>query len=650
MNSNRILLFFCAGVFLSSVGLQSLIAQVYTPPVQKPGGGGGGGGAPPSNNTTVVHQNQPRNNQVVGNDVPFFDPTTNTFSFDGKTFNVQDNQVFRARFEKYLNAAESSSESDKAYREAIRGILDTLSPHNRKDRNRLAAAVARLQHAAVFPQDGRICESLANAVYRVYLAKYTAAQLAQLNHELDMQRRHLDWNFDQWKDGRVMDQQKGKGKSGKGQAAMDPTNAGHIQRYVQRIAETEAMRVANKAKIELSELEAKLEFQALIVQLFLQRRFEHVIIGARLYTEFFKDGAGRLQFEKGSDVEQTFSKTIGFNPTITTLDSFANEAIRDVDQSVESFTFLLERNEIDGASRQLQQAFVMGEYLPSVQSVLRDNKRKILSYTQNAFQLVNAIEVKDYTLAGKLIDEMKTQASDFDYSKPSAAVESAKLTSNMKLRSAKNAALRGDDESYERIITEAAMIWPTNPALKEQFNVIADSGDIQQQAKLEFDRLLSTQSYRQIFSNKARFLAATVDDPERQDALNQVVNNIQEIEVVLKQAGSLKKAGNSYAAWELVENTFKKFPDDVPLSAERSNLATEVADFVKALKKAENLEKRGQAGSSLAWFLAARRIYQQSENAAEGIKRLVDSILPEDGGGPPPSASEGSSSEETSGF
>ena len=39
------------------------------------------------------------------------------------------------------------------------------------------------------------------------------------------------------------------------------------------------------------------------------------------------------------------------------------------------------------------------------------------------------------------------------------------------------------------------------------------AGSFQQQAKIEFDRLLGTQSYRQIFTDRARFIAATVDDP-----------------------------------------------------------------------------------------------------------------------------------------
>lgn len=611
-------------------------AQVYTPPSGGGSGAPAGGGAQPGNTTTIVNQggNQPQGNQqMAGNDVPYFDPTTDVFSFDGKNFNVNDNRVFRARFEKYLNAEEASSEADIAYRASLREILDTLSPHNR-DVTKFPKAVALLQYTAQFPQDARLCESLANAVYRVYLAQRSQSELQTLNTQLDDQRRQLDWNFDTWtKPSNIRKERKlSDDPQAADPPAVNPANAGHIQRYVQRIAEVEAERVANKAKGQLSEIEAKLEFQALVVQFFLQRRFEHVVMATRFYTEFFKDGAGKLEFEEGSEVEQSFSKTIGFNPTITTLDAFANEAIRDVGQSVESFGFLLDQGEIDGAMRQLQQAFVTGEHLPPVQSVPRERKRLVLTYAQNSFQLVNAIEVKDYALAEKLVTDMKTQAGDFDYSKPTAAIETAKLSSNMRIRTAKNAALQGDNEAYESNILAAAQIWPTNPMLQEQFNLIADSADVQQQAKLEFDRLLSTQSYRQIFTDKARYMAATAEDPERLKALEQIVGNIQEIETVMKQADTLAKAGNDYAAWEIVEKTFQRFPDDVALSAKRSDFATDVATFVKALKNAENQENRKQFGSGLAWFLSARQIYPQSEFAEEGIKRLIDSILPEEGG------------------
>jgi hypothetical protein len=598
-------------------------AQVFTPPAPTGAGSSTGG-----NNTTIVNQEPAQGQrQVVGNDLPYLDPATNVFQFDGKSFHVQDNQVFRSRFEKYLNAKESSE--DLAYRKAMRDILDALAPHGERS---LPRAVALLQLASSYPQDALLCESIANAVYRIWLSRKSSYDLTQINQQLNKERERLDWNYERQMDVSSLEaggQEATKDAKAQKEAQAQLGKAGRVARYVQRIAEIEADRVANRAKMELSEIESKIEFQALIVQLFLQRRFEHVIMSSRLYTEFFQDGSGRLEYKEGSDVEKMFSKSIGFNPTITTLDTFSNEAIRDIAQQIEAYELLMKQGELDGATRQLQQAFITGEYLPSVQSVPLEEKRRILEYARNGFQLVNAMEVKDFALAEKLVAKMREQASDFDHSKPTAAIEGAKLASMMRIRTAKNAALSGDNAAYEENIKEAARIWPSNPMLQEQFNLLADSADIQQQAKIEFDRLLSTQSYRQIYNDKAKFIAATVEDEERQSALNQIVGNILEIETAMNQADSLGKSGNNYAAWELIEKAFKKFPDDVPLSAKRSDLSTEVAEFVRALKTAENLEKRNQTGSSLAWFLQSREMYPQSQFASEGIERLVDRILPD---------------------
>ncbi len=622
-----------------AIALTSLLltgqAQVFTPPGNTGGGGSGGGGGG-SNQTTIVNQGgqQQSNDSMIGNEVPFVSPAENTYQFNGQTFQINDNQIFRARFEKYLNTAEQTDEVTLAYRKAMREVLNALAPQN-QSRNKMAEALARIQHVGSFEQDAGLSESVSNAVYRMFLARKNVHELKSLNEKLDRERQQLDWGFSGAIDRqRRIDAEHARRnrnvKGGVNSALPEGTeNAGETARYVQRIAEKEAQRVANMAVIEVSEAQAKVEFQALIVQLFLQRRFEHVIMASRVYTEFFGDGSGKLEFDEGSEVEKTFSQSIGFSPTVTTLDAFSNEAIRDVKQQVESFLFLVEKGEIDGASLQLQQAFVTGEFLPAVQNVPREEKRKIVKYAQNAFKLTSAINVKDYTLAGELIAEMREQASDFDYSKPTAAVETAKLTSNMKLRTAKNAAIRGDNEAFEKNLAEATGIWPTNPAIKAEFDMLADSGDEQAEAVRRFDMLLGAQQYRQIFNSKFEFAAALAKDEERQKSLEQILTNVQEIDVVLKQADTLKNAGNGYAAWELVKETFQQYPDDVPLSAKLSTLTPDVADFASALTKAAELKEKGQKGSSLAWYLAARRIYPQSENAADGIKELVDAILPE---------------------
>jgi len=60
----------------------------------------------------------------------------------------------------------------------------------------------------------------------------------------------------------------------------------------------------------------------------------------------------------------------------------------------------------------------------------------------------------------------------------------------------------------------------------------------------------------------------------------------------------------------------------------RANLTTEASDFVRCIRTAQQLEAKGQTGSSLAWYLKAQKLYPPSDFAQEGIQRLVQKLLP----------------------
>ena len=49
----------------------------------------------------------------------------------------------------------------------------------------------------------------------------------------------------------------------------------------------------------VSEVQAKIEFQALILQLAVQRRFEHVVIATDMYNRLFRDGDSSLTVQGG---------------------------------------------------------------------------------------------------------------------------------------------------------------------------------------------------------------------------------------------------------------------------------------------------------------------------------------------------------------
>ena len=617
-------------------------AQVFTP--QSTGTAGGGSAAAPSSSPASgtsssggAAASSKGSDPIMGNVLPLFDPSTETVMFEGQMWDINNNRIFNARFEKYLNSPPANSADDAAYRATMDGIRQALSPHNKAKGGRvdLNGAVALLEKASTFPQDGKMSESIANAVYRIWLARKQGQELQMANERLRKQRSDTVRNAElAGRPGAL--RQGGSSKGSNGGAAPQPDKAedmvGRLSaagEYATRYAEIQAKITANEGVMAISEVESKVEFQGLMVQFFAQRRFEHVVAATRIYTEFYNDGGGRIQIKEGSDAGKLFKEGAGFDPTVTSLDSLANEAIQDTNQAIEAFNFLIEKDERASASKRLMEAFMIGEFLPPVQTVSLEKKQSILKFVEAYNQLLSSLEVKDYTLAEEKVNQLRQLAGDFDHSKPMAAINTARLTSNMHVQTAVNEALRGNEQAYKENIAAATQIWPTNPELKTAFDAISKQGNRQIQTINDLDRLIATRSFRQIQNDSGRYIAAVVDDPKRQEDLQQIIKNITTIDISIQQARKLAEVGNPYGAWETVEEVFKQFPDDPPLSKVRSDFATEVAPFVSALKRAGDLEERGQTGAGLAWYLKARQMYPPSTLASQGIKRLVDQVLPD---------------------
>ncbi len=562
----------------------------------------------------------------LGKDMPFFDPGSEILSWDGKNWNVNNNRLFQARFEKYLNAEEDTDEQSAAYREILSTILAKLAP-GRSGPAELDEAFRLLPKASNYEIDANLCDALADAVYTVWMSKKENNRIAQANRNLEKELKVHEWNAKM----SVSD-------PAANLAPKEPNAAAEwakeqqllrdmrTQPYVTRALEVRALLTANKLKREVSEIQIKLEFQSLLVQFFLQRRFQHVVIGTRFYRNLFGDGDTLLRV--GDDAKDLFAKSTGMPPTVGVLDSLANEAMRDAKEGVQAYKFLLDKNELESATKRLAEAFVIGEYLPELRTLPREDKRQALRFTQITNQLLSAIEVKDYTLAEKLVGELSEIAKDFDNSKPLAIIETAKTVSAMHLAKAKNAAVSGDRATLEEELRTATELWPRNPALGEVAELIFSQADVQQKALVDFDQLLSQKNFRQIFDDRMRFIAATALFPDRQEALQKVLESMQSIEAAIIRSTEIAKRGDYAGAWENIERVYKEYPEDNRLNQVRADLTTNASDFVRTLRAAEEKEQRGQIGSSLAWYLKAQHLYAGSEFAREGIDRLVKSIMP----------------------
>ena len=646
----------------------------------------------------------PQMNQgFLGRDVPVMDPGSDTSTFDGKLWNMNNNRLFRSRFEKYLNAPAETSEADQQYENTISQILSLLSPGKVTSEN-VDTAWKLLPKASEYRSDANLCNSLADVIYSVWLAKNESARLEMANRTLQREKSALEWNY-----------RMNLGPSsvttippsGTNPATSTTTLSAHDEARVEPIKEAlsdvRATMVNNKLKKEASIVQAKIDFQSLIIQYFAQRRFRHVLIGTRFYRSLFGDGDSRLNaFDQiasslpvdkdagqvkikakldpkisakggsgayagagtatngryvggGADTSSSgggFSaegaqfgvENLGVESLISAgasglkalgkminslgqIDALANEAIRDVDEGIESYKFLLEKNELKSATERLFETFMMGEYMPSVRKLSRDDKRRALEFTRKTNELLAALEVNDLTRAEDLIKELSQTARDFDTSKPLAVVETAKTVSAMHLAKAKAAASSGDRTTLETELRAATEIWPRNPALAQVSGAIFSQTDVQQQALNDFDRLFAQKNYRQIFDDKVRYIAATAMFPDRQEKLKTILDRVQGAEAALLRATELAKRGDPAGAWESVEHGFSDYPDDPKLNQARADFTTQAAEFVRSVRTAQEMERKQQVGSSLAWYLRALQDYPNSEIAREGIDRISSAIV-----------------------
>ena len=589
-------------------------------------------GEPPKNVPPASGNPLSDRSSFHGMQVPDFDPGNDIVRWNGKSWNISDNRIFEARFEKFLNAPETTPDSDRGYNRILAQILDLLAP-NKSITKSTDEAFRLLAQAAQFDNDARLCDSIANQVEAARNARQVNEHLAADNAALEKERKRLEWNSKMTTAGKALDSSSGSDgvldklrKEEKRKEEQSRSEA-ELQPMTTRLAEVNALLRANQLKREATELQVKIEFQALIVQHFLQRRFQHVLIGTRFYRSIFSDGDSLLHV--GKDARSFFSNAGGLPPTVGTLDSLANEALRDVREGVRAFLYLLKKNELESATKRLAETFVLGEYLPETRTISRDDKRRVLDFVQKSNQLISAIDVKDYTLAESLIKDLAKSAKDFDSSKPVAAIETARTVASMHIAKAKNAATSGDKATLEAELKAATGIWPRNPALAEVGGMIFSQADVQQRAISDFDQLLSQKNFRQIFDDKMRFIAATAMFPDKQEQLRKVLDEMALVEAAIIRAQEVGKRGDFAGAWESAESASLQFPGDNKLNQIRADLTTKAPDFVRALRQAEAQEQKNQLGSSLAWYLKARKNYPASDFARQGIERITARILPD---------------------
>ena len=458
------------------------------------------------------------------------------------------------------------------------------------------------------------------------------------------------------------------------EAAVMPTMGSSLQGKMEMTSEYLNLLEA-RFKIKLNEIKAnkmsdqdRENFGDYIRTLYKSHRYYHVILAADFYRALFNEGdypqdltnqavaAAGGNAKSAADAAHLSVKSLGLNASgpASALNQLGGGASGDpagqgaqqeeplsiadevtsaleinnrVSQSVEVFKYKAGKSEIAAAADELQAAFVANEFHPALQGLLRDDKEKVGDFLTKLDVLKNQLEVRDFEQVEGQIAAIQKIATDFDSTKPMALVNGIKLESRLRLGKAKLLAQGGQLDQAMQEFQTAAEEWPGNPDLNTSSNLFFKTENNQNQATVDFDRMVQDQDYRGMFDRQLEFALAVKGDATREQQLKDALSKVGKAKMAEEKANMMMMNGDIDGAWETIELATKDWPDDVKLNKLLANLSGRSADFVSALNKARDAEAKKELGFSLTWYVNAQGDYPASVIANEGIDRVSKMIL-----------------------
>lgn len=559
------------------------------------------------------------NPRILGMEIPLLDPASDTVSYNGAKFDVGNNALVRARFEKYLQQNPDDSTEAKRYRKKLRSLLKLTqkSARSRSDvgSETLVKIGQGLYEMNDYEGDGGISGTLASTIASALAVQYA-------NRSRERQNRALESEIE-----KLVASTNSLSNAGR----KTGSNTVLISYKSEKIAAKKAASIKNDAENVAAMELSKINFQSTIVSMLMQRRYDHALIGTYVYRHIFRDGDTTLKLDSESQASRLFEGGVGLPPTVNTMATIASNMRREIDQNMEAVANMLAQNKLSDATQSLIQAVAVGEYMQSVATFPVEGRRRIAEFWSLRRRALTTLNARDYAALEDIASKMKALDPDFDDSMLTSYCVGRKAQSDLHLRNAAKALKAGDDETFNEEITKAGTIWPKNPNL-EKGRQYLEKLDNQDPVRDEFRTLMGRKEYRTIYNEQDKFEVVALD-PELKQQYKEAITLVGTIDGMLAQleiaAKQDKTMGPCMAYEMLLEHGEKdaRYKEDPRYRDALNRFALGAHEFTKALENAKACEERREYGSALSNYYRAQCLYPRSTMAGEGARRVTEIIL-----------------------
>lgn len=584
------------------------------------------------------------NNLIQGQEVPVFDLSSESVEFMGKKYSLNDSRL-EGLFNGYLVKSQADIDKANQYTKKINDILLLLDAGTSGSyKYKLVESAKMLSEAASYPQDHKVCQSLksslvmaTNALRQADLSDKDILELKKRYKNL-IRNQHLEETKT-----RLTLPTKTEDKA----VNTTKNNAG-VKTQENIKSRTEISLNIKKAELEGATITnlAKWQYQSMLIQLFMQRRFEHCIIGCRLYTIIFHDMKNDLKLKKGSNLDKFFTGIIGVEPTVSGLDAAASEAIGRTKETIDSVSNHLRIDQVDSATKRMVEAFVIGEHLTVIHTFDPKMRLRMQAYINYSKNLMEASEVRNWQEAEYYTKKLREAAADFRYIKAITAINSYKNASNASLSQFRIAMANQQSETANQHFRQALTFWPTNPKLTSLNSDIETNIDEEIKKKktldkktVEFEDITRNNDFRNVDIKDMGFYLEIFKEakdnvklPESQrdtyrkyyGQATELFSGLEKIETAIRTAQGYADQSLYEHAWETIKlQLSEEHVDFSKLKEELNKYSSRASRFRDLFLDAENLMEKENYGSAMSCFLKARQINPKSQLAEAGINKII---------------------------
>lgn len=575
-------------------------------------------------------------------------------------------------FRVFLSANAAELEKSDAYYAQLKSLLNDLTPNSPyrarlpDDTSNPRKASEQLQILSNYEEDDDICRTI-----RGHISSLSGGRVDDMRRQTDIrqqleklasERRRLEWNLRMANESNTL--------SGRPRATEDERS--YIRDQIRDVtAEIKALEDERKSLSHLVTSEIrKLQFQQFIIELAIQQRYIHSLLACGFYRNSFrggdlniskdayssKDAGGKGRSEDsgespvasgperedngtansaaaglppGSPVSALPSAELPMISTITGLEAFLLNRIRDAIKDRQSIDNMLREGQISAAESVLRKMMLTAKYQPELQTVPYADRQEILTFGQNVKNLSDALNARDYGEIARLADAMESNGSDANASdlKLFAAEHPRKA-----LHWAKQAelALRTGDRKTAQSLMEAAVLRaPLAPDVVQKIDQL--QGDALNNTFLaeSLQAMLDKQDYQTAFERMNEFapLVAGDEKPALKSQYEALLDKEKTLRTALEKSDALEQRGNHPEAWIALCELDEPMASDSRVNFRKSRLAGKASRFVSNYTNAVEREQAGKAALALAWYLSALLDAPGNEELQAKVTGLGNGLL-----------------------